>query len=209
MLVNMQLTDFLEELASDSPAPGGGSVAALSGALAAGLLGMVCRLSIGKKGAEEHQEKFEAVLAQTDKIRLDLQALIDLDTVAFNDVMAAFKMPKSSDEDKATRSHAIQAAFIQAVDVPMRTAQSCRELLSLALEIANIANPNCISDLGVAGQSAFAGVQGAMMNVRINLPSIKDKEYVETTVDVTMKLSESTDKAYKNLDLIVNDTISG
>lgn len=208
MLIKMELNNLLAELASDSPAPGGGSVAAISGALAAGLLAMVCRLTFGKKGMEEHQEKVKTVMARADEIRANLEKLVDLDTVAFNDVMAAFKMPKGSDEENAARSKAIQAAFRQAVDVPLQTTQDCREVLSLSMEIVEIANPNCISDLGVAAQSAYAGAQGALMNVNINLPSIKDKEYVETTVNITDKLSESMNSVHKELIQIVNSRLS-
>lgn len=207
MLIKMQVNDLLDDLASASPAPGGGSVAALSGALSAGLIAMVCRLTIGKKGLEEHNEQLQDVLARVEALRSELAVLIDLDTEAFNGVMAAFKMVKASDEEKASRSAAIQDAFMQAVEVPLRTAKTCGELLTLALEIGEVANPNCISDLGVAGQSAFAGLRGGIMNVRINLPSIKDVGFSESTAAVVAQLATEADKRHRDLEQIVNQRL--
>lgn len=181
MLTQMTLTGFCEELASDSPAPGGGSVAALSGALSAGLVGMVCRLTIGKKGFEDQTEILTEVKASSDALRHTLDNLVDKDTDAFNQVMAAFKLPRSTDEEKASRSRAIQSAFCRAAAVPMETVTCCSQVLLLAEKIADTANPNCLSDLGVAVQSAWAGLNGALMNVRINLPSIKDEDLREET----------------------------
>lgn len=203
MLVNLNITDFLNELASDSPAPGGGSVAALSGALSAGLVAMVCRLTAGKKGLEEYADLMKSVQDKAEAARQTLQELIDLDTEAFNQVMGAFKMPKATDQEKSARSAAIQAAYRQAVEVPFRTAQSCGALLNLALEIADAANPNCISDLGVAGQSAMAGLRGAMMNVQINLPSLKDGDFVERITTETKNIASTAEATYLQLDQIV------
>lgn len=207
MLINMEVKQLLGELASESPAPGGGSVAALSGSLSAGLIAMVCRLTIGKKGLEEHDELVGEVLSRADALRNELADLIDLDTEAFNDVMVGFKMVKATEEEKATRSSAIQKAFRNAVDVPLRTAQACEELLNLALKIAKVANPNCISDLGVAGQSAFAGLRGGVMNVQINLPSIKDKSFVDTTASTISEISAATATAHQDLEQIINQRL--
>ena len=179
MLVKMSLEEFGQELASDSPAPGGGSVAALSGALGAGLLSMVGRLTVGKKGYEGSQETAQRVEKEGDELRLELMELVDLDTAAFNEIMAAFKLPKETDEDKLNRGSAIQAAFHKAVDIPMTVAEKCVEILSLAWELKDKGNKNAASDLGVAAEASYAGLKGALMNVRINLPSIKDEIYVE------------------------------
>ena len=207
MLINMEVQQLLGELASESPAPGGGSVAALSGALSAGLIAMVCRLTIGKKGLEEHDELVGEVLSRVDALRNELAELIDLDTEAFNGVMAGFKMAKATEEEKATRSSAIQKAFRNAVDVPLRTARACEELLTLALKVATVANPNCISDLGVAGQSAYAGLRGGVMNVQINLPSIKDKSFVDTTASTISELSAATATTHQDLEKIINQRL--
>lgn len=179
MLIKNQVDDFIEELASDSPAPGGGSVAALSGAMGAGLVSMVARLTIGKKGYEDVQGVIEQTLAASEKIRAELTLLVDKDTQAFNQVMAAFKMPKETQAEKSLRSDAIQAAFQNAILTPLRVAELCLGVLELALSIAGKANQNAASDLGVAAQMGYAGAQGAVMNVKINLPSIKDLQFSE------------------------------
>lgn len=209
MLVDLKVTEFINELASSSPAPGGGSVAALSGALAAGLIGMVCRLTVGKKGFESHEDLILAVMARTDILGKELQELVDLDTQAFNQVMAAFKMPKITDLEKSERSAAIQTAFHQAVNVPLRTVRSCAQLLELAKEISGKANPNCLSDLGVAVHSSYAGLCGAMMNVNINLPSIKDTGFIKTIKDEASELVSAADTVQMELSGIINQRLAG
>jgi formiminotetrahydrofolate cyclodeaminase len=179
MLIKMQVDDFIEELASDSPAPGGGSIAALSGAMGAGLISMVARLTIGKKGYEDVEDLIEQTLAASEKIRAELTLLVDKDTQAFNLVMAAFKMPKQTQAEKSQRSDSIQAGFEDATLTPLRVAELCLGILELALPIAGKANENAASDLGVAAQMAYAGVEGAVMNVKINLPSIKNLQFSE------------------------------
>lgn len=178
MLVEMKVKEFIAELASDSPAPGGGSVSAVSGALAAGLVAMVCRLTIGKKGYEEVQSEMEQALAKAEALHQKLTQLVDDDTNAFNEVMAAFKMPKETEEEKEARKAAIQEAYKKAADVPYTIAKTCLEVLTLAEGIVNKVNTNAISDIGVASLAAHTGLEGAVMNVKINLPSIKDEAYV-------------------------------
>lgn len=194
MLITKPVDDFIEELASDSPAPGGGSVAALSGAMGAGLVSMVARLTIGKKGYEDVEGLIEQTLAASEKIRAELTLLVDKDTQAFNQVMAAFKMPQKTQAEKSLRSDAIQAAFQNATLTPLRVAKLCLGVLELALSIAGKANRNAASDLGVAAQMAYAGAQGAVMNVKINLPSIKDLQFSEekkTTALAFLKSAKS------------------
>ena len=185
MLIDLTVTDFLDELASDSPAPGGGSVAALNGALGAGLIAMVARLTIGKKGYDTVQSLMEDTRDGADRLKQRLTELVDEDTQAFNAVMAAFKLPKETDEDKVARSAAIQAGYQQAIHTPMETAESCLAVLELAAAIAGKGNANAASDLGVATQVAYAGVEGAVMNVKINLPAIKDQSWKQTQADAT------------------------
>lgn len=177
MLVQKRVEAFIDELASDSPAPGGGSIAALNGALGAGLVAMVTRLTIGKTGYEAMADLMAETRDKADTLKADLTRLVDEDTQAFNGVMAAFKLPKTTDEEKKARAAAIQEGYKQATAVPMQTAERCLDVLKLALEIAGKANPNTASDLGVAGQVAWAGIRGAVMNVKINLPSIKDEAW--------------------------------
>jgi len=178
VLKEMTIIEFGEVLASNSPAPGGGSVAALSGMLGANLVCMVCRLTIGKKGYEVHDAEVSQVLEQAESLSASLLERIDGDTQAFNKVMAAFKMPKDSEEEKAARSAAIQKGFKSAIQSPQGIASECSQVLELACRLLGKSNTNAISDLGVAGQQALAGLEGALMNVRINLPSIKDEEFV-------------------------------
>ena len=185
MLIDLTVTDFLDELASDSPAPGGGSVAALNGALGAGLIAMVARLTIGKKGYDAVQSLMEETRDGADRLKQRLTELVDEDTQAFNAVMAAFKLPKETDKDKAARSAAIQAGYQQAIHTPMETAESCLAVLELAAAIAGKGNANAASDLGVAAQVAYAGVEGAVMNVKINLPAIKDQSWKQAQADAT------------------------
>lgn len=191
MLVKSTVEEFNQILGSNSPAPGGGSVAALSGALGAELLSMVCNLSLGKAELEAHQRLLKNTLSQAGSLAAGLLRRVDLDTEAFNGVMAAFKMPKNSDEEKKARSAAIQAGYQEAVQSPLGVAIECLELLRLTAAILGKFNPNAMSDLGVAALEAKAGLEGAVMNVRINLPSIKNEQFVrETKAKVAGYLSE-------------------
>ncbi len=177
MLSEMRLSEFVDELASSSPAPGGGSVAAVSGALGSALVSMVCRLTIGKKGYELVQDDMQKVMNQSDDLHKNLVVLIDQDTDAFNRLMAAFKLPKGNEAEAVQRSKIIQAAYMKAVDIPLTIAENCLMVLQLTDQIKNKGNKNAISDIGVAAQSSYAGLESALMNVSINLGSIKDQEY--------------------------------
>ena len=178
---------FLDELASNSPAPGGGSVAALSGALGAALTSMVCNLTKTKQGYESVQDEIAEVLEKSEGLRKDLTDLIDKDTEAFNEVMKALKMPKETEDQKEQRRNAMQTAFKQASEVPLQTARKCVQILDVAYIAAVKGNKNSISDAAVSALMAQTGVQAAMLNVRINLSSIKDLEYV---TQVTSELHE-------------------
>ncbi len=180
MLVKSTVEEFCRVLGSNAPAPGGGSVAALSGALGAELVAMVCRLSRGKEDLLAHQEVLATVLDRAEALAVSLLDRVDRDTEAFNGVMAAFKMPKGTDEEKMARSAAIQAGYQEAVHSPLGIAKECLEVLRLAESCLGKFNLNALSDLGVAAMEAKAGLEGAVMNVRINLPSIKDQAFVAT-----------------------------
>jgi methenyltetrahydrofolate cyclohydrolase len=178
-LVKQNIKMFLEEVASSSPAPGGGSVAALSGALGAALSSMVCNLTREKQGYETVQNEIREILEKSEELRKDLTDLIDKDTDAFNEVMKALKMPKETESQKEQRTNAMQAAFKQAAEVPLETARKCIQILDIAHVVAEKGNKNSISDAAVSALMAQTGVQAAMLNVRINLSSIKDSEYVQ------------------------------
>lgn len=181
MLKEMTIAQFGEVLASSAPVPGGGSVAALSGMLGANLVSMVCRLTIGKQGYEAHADEASDVLKRSEGLSRSLLERIDLDTEAFNEVMATFKLPKADDEQKAARAAAIQDGYKSAIQSPLAIARECVEVLQLATSLLGKSNTNALSDLGVAGQQALAGLEGALMNVKINLPSIKDAGFVSST----------------------------
>lgn len=190
MLVDLSVEDFCKVLGSDAPAPGGGSVAAMSGALAASLVSMVCRLSLGRKDYEEHNNVLTEVLEKSEALSKSLLRRIDLDTEAFNAVMAAFKLPKATDEDKKARTSEIHKSYKNAAQSPLQIAIECRDVLALAGQIVGKSNANALSDLGVASQQALSGLEGAIMNVKINLPSIKDEGFKSNTLSLTAALSE-------------------
>lgn len=177
-----KLNDFLGELASDSPTPGGGSVAALCGALGAALNSMVANLTIGKKKYADVETDMKRNLQDTETLRVELAQMIDEDAAAFDRVMVALRMPKETDEQKAARSDSLQQALVDAATVPMAVMEMCVGVLRLALPVAEKGNVNAVSDAGVAAQVARAGVHSAGLNVLINLGGIrseKHREFVE------------------------------
>jgi len=176
---NKTLTSFLDELASSSPAPGGGSVAALSGAVGAALTSMVCRLTIGKKKYAEVGEEMESVLAMAEGLRAKFLQLVDADTEAFNKVMDAYSLPKESDDQKALRNAAIQAATKEAALVPLECMKHGIDALALARTVAQKGNLNSVSDAGVSALMISAGIEAAALNVKINLTGITDVDFVE------------------------------
>jgi len=193
MLVKLPVEEFSRVLGSNSPAPGGGSVAALSGALGANLVSMVCSLSIGKKDYESFDNELAEALELAQTLSEALLKRVDLDAEAFNSVMAAFKMTKQTEEEKKSRSKAIQAGFKEAVQSPLGIARECLDVLRLANKLLGKSNTNALSDLGVASLQAYAGLEGAIMNVKINIPSIKDTNFVsETSLEVSALLEEGT-----------------
>lgn len=182
MLIEKTVKDFVEAVASKAPAPGGGSVAALTGGLGSALTAMVGNLTIGRKAYEALDEEKKKMLDvnfdEAMKLVERLNELVDEDTRSFNGVMAAFKMPKETDEEKAARSKAIQEATKEALEVPLDTAQRCLDVLKLQKAFAEYGNPNAITDIGVGALLGYSGLEGALFNVRINLSGIKDQEYV-------------------------------
>ena len=181
-LADMQVTQFCDVLASDAPAPGGGSTAALEGALGAALTAMVCGLTTIGKSKEKYAEYQEFVLASQKKA-LDQKArfvdVMDRDTEAFNVVSAAFGMPKATDEEKAARSAAIQKGLEGCTRTPFEMMELAAETLELTAELLGKTNDSAASDLGVSALSMRAAIQGAWLNVLINIGSLKNKELAE------------------------------
>ena len=165
MLADLTVKDFLDKVACSDPVPGGGSIAALNGALASSLSTMVARLTVGKKGYEVSEEVMQH--AQTITLRLldEFMALIDKDSAAYNEVFACFKLPKTTDEE-------------QAALVPLEVARKALDMMSVIADVARLGNRNAVTDACVAMMSARTAVLGALLNVRINLGSLKDRDFV-------------------------------
>jgi len=176
-LIGMTITEFASELASDSPAPGGGSVAALGGAMGAGLAGMVPNLTIGKRQFLDVKKELNASAIEAQDLKDRLLNAIDDDTFAFNKLMDAFRMPQGTDEEKDIRKKAIRNATKGATLVPLQTLRDCVRTIDLAKIAATKGNPNAMSDGGVAAQMALAGAEGAYYNVLINLSNLKLKKF--------------------------------
>ncbi|HZJ84168.1 MAG TPA: cyclodeaminase/cyclohydrolase family protein [Syntrophomonadaceae bacterium] len=188
MLVNKTINEYMLALASGLPAPGGGSVAALTGALGAGLLAMVCHLTMGKEEFADREKEVKKVLEESDDLRARLSFLVDEDATAFSDVVVALKLPKDTPQEKEVRNKAIQNGYKKAADVPYRIATTSFELLVLAKKLVTLSNPTVISDVGVAALNAYASVESAIMNVNINLTSIKDGLYKNDKKEKMAKL---------------------
>ena len=176
-LVSMAVDRFVDEVSSESPAPGGGSVAALAGSLAAGLSAMVANLTVGKKGYDAAWAELSELAEHAQTLKDRLLRAVDEDTEAFNAAMAAMRMPKGTPEEQAARDGALEAGYQQASRVPLSTARLCLEAIDLAGLVAAKGNRNSASDAGVAALMGRAGVEGAVLNVLINLGSVKDDAF--------------------------------
>lgn len=193
-LVDMTLTEFAEETASESPAPGGGSIAAYMGALGAALSTMVANLSAHKPGWDDRWKEFSDYAERGHALMTKLLALVDEDTAAFNKIMAVFSMPKSTPEEKAARAEALETATLYATEVPLRTMEASYEVFDYAEAMAREGNPASVSDAAVGALAARAAVVGALLNVRINAAGLKNRENAEKLLaraDVIDKKSEA------------------
>lgn len=193
-LVDMTLTEFAEETASESPAPGGGSIAAYMGALGAALSTMVANLSAHKPGWDDRWKEFSDYAERGHALMTKLLALVDEDTAAFNKIMAVFSMPKSTPEEKAARAEALEAATLYATEVPLRTMEASYDVFDYAEAMAREGNPASVSDAAVGALAARAAVVGALLNVRINAAGLKNRENAEkllTRADEIDKKSEA------------------
>jgi methenyltetrahydrofolate cyclohydrolase len=192
MLIDQTIAAFSDELSSSSPAPGGGSIAALAGTLGAALTSMVCRLTAGKKKYADVEAEIQMVLARSEELRASLTALIDEDTEAFTCVMEAFGLPKETDEAKHARAEAIQRAMSQAVRVPLEVMHLCSELAALTQIAATKGNSNSLTDAGVAALMIEAACKGAAFNVKINLGSVTDREFCAEVTEAMAQYEETT-----------------
>jgi formiminotetrahydrofolate cyclodeaminase len=181
MYIDQSLRHFMDKLASKSPEPGGGSVAALTGALGAALVSMVANLTLGKEKYKDVQPQVELMLQESEQLRTDLQDLVQKDTEAYGALSAVYKMPKNTDEEKAARTASMQGALKLACQVPFEIGLTSLEVAKLAERAADIGNVGAVSDAGVAVLLAQACAQSAALNVKINVNSIKDEAYNKDT----------------------------
>lgn len=206
-LIDMTCTGFAEETASESPAPGGGSISAYMGALAAALGTMVANLSSHKAGWDDRWEEFSNYADSGQQMMKLLLDLVDEDTAAFNRVMAAIQMPKSTDEERAARAEAMEAATLYATQVPLRTMKAAINVFPLVKAMAQIGNPASVSDAGVGALAARAAVHGAALNVKINAIGLADKETATSLIAEANQLVVMADNLEKETLDIVNSKI--
>ena len=207
-LVDLTTSGFAEETSRESPAPGGGTISAYMGALGAALGTMVANLSAHKAGWDDRWKEFSDSADEGQQLMTQLLTLVDEDTEAFNRIMAAFGMPKSTDEEKALRSAAIQEATLYATEVPLRTMKTACQVFALCRRMAENGNPNSVSDAGVGALAARAAVLGAGLNVKINAASLKDRHRAEALVAEANLLIQQANKAEKEITDIVESKIS-
>lgn len=206
-LVKMNLNDFADETASESPAPGGGSIAAYLGALGISLGTMVANLSAHKRGWDERWQEFSAWADKGQKLKNKLLWLVDEDTHSFNKIMDAFKLPKNSEEEKKERSKAIQAATKYAIEVPFKVMETSLETFEVIKAMAEIGNPNSVSDAGVGALCARAAVMGAHLNVKINVADLKDEKFKTETLKNAAKIENDAQQLEEEILKLVNKKI--
>ncbi|HEV2045767.1 MAG TPA: glutamate formimidoyltransferase [Chthoniobacterales bacterium] len=206
-LLKMNLREFCNETLSDSPAPGGGSVAALMGALGASLGGMVANLSAGKRGWEDKLKYFSDWAVKAQQLKDELLSLVDEDAAAFNKVMDAFALPKESAEEKAARSEAIQIATKHAAEVPLRVMETAFKAYQILSEMADKGNPASISDVGVGLLAVRACIGGAALNVRINLAGLKDEKEKSALQKKVRKITAESESEFKKIDQVVESKL--
>ena len=199
MLAELTLKAFIDKVISNDPVPGGGSVSALNGALAASLAAMVANLTVGRKKYVEVTDLMQELAGRLEKTAGRLLADVDRDSDAYNRVFAAFKLPKETDEEKAARSEAIQRETKYAAEVPMEVARAVPDVLPQIAAVAQRGNSTAVTDADVAMMCARTAVLGALLNVKINLSSIKDEAYVKAMSEEAARLEIDTMEQERNL----------
>jgi len=209
MFTEKSVNQFLDELASKAPVPGGGSGSALGGAAAAGLLSMVCNLTIGKKAYADVEDDMQEILTRSEELRAQLPNLLEDDTRVYSKVMACYRLPKSTEEEKASREEAMQSALKKAADVPLEIAVCCSEIIDLCLPAAHKGNKWAVSDAGVSVLLAEASLRGSLLNVEINLASIKDKDYITATRKRVKEITQGKAELKEEVMAVVLKSIRG
>ena len=177
MITQASVETFLSELASAAPTPGGGSAAAIIGAMGAALLSMVCNVTLGKKGLEAVEPDMKAVREESERLRARLTAMVAEDIAAFDGLMAAYRLPKTNDEEKSRRAESIQANLRAATETPLACARACAQVIALARRAAEKGFAGVVSDAGVGVLAANSALRSAALNVYINAPSLKDRSF--------------------------------
>jgi methenyltetrahydrofolate cyclohydrolase len=198
MITQRSVEAFLNELASAAPTPGGGSAAAIIGAMGAALLSMVCNVTLGKKGLEAVESDMKAVRDESERLRAQLTAMVADDIAAFDGLMAAYRLPKTNDEEKSRRAEAIQANLRAATETPLACARACAEVVALSRRAAEKGFAGVVSDAGVGVLAANSALRSAALNVYINAPSLTDRSFataasaeIETLLDRGARESEA------------------
>jgi formiminotetrahydrofolate cyclodeaminase len=208
MMTQSSVEKFLDDLASGNPTPGGGSAAAIMGAMGAALVSMVCNVTIGKKGYEAVEAEMRSVLGESERVRRRLTAMVAEDIAAFDSILAAYKLPKSTEEDKAVRAAAIQAGLRRATEVPLDCARVCAEVIALSRRASEQGYLNVISDGGVGVLAGYTGLRSAALNVYINAPALKDRVFAAQATAELEKLLEFCGAESEAVYKIVRDKLS-
>jgi formiminotetrahydrofolate cyclodeaminase len=195
--MNISISDFLERLSSDAPTPGGGSVAALAGALSCSLTSMVANLTYGKKKYEEYWEESKKIIEEAKELKEDFLNLFYEDMEVFTKLMATFGLPRETEEEKKKRSNAIEQATKKAIEVPLKVMEKSMRAAELALSMAKIGNLNAISDAGIAEEMALSSCRSASYNVLINLNFLQDADYSKTVEEKHKEISKKVKSLHK------------
>ena len=188
MITQRPLETFLDELASGAPTPGGGSAAAVIGAMGAALISMVCNVTLGKKGHEAVEAEMRSVRDASERLRAQLTSMVADDIAAFDGLMAAYRLPKANDEEKLRRGEAIQSTLRAATETPLACARACAQVVALSRRAGEKGYAGVISDAGVGVLAANAALRSAALNVYINAPSLKDRDYAAAALSEIEKL---------------------
>lgn len=192
------IDSFIERLGSSSPAPGGGAASGLVAIVGSSLTSMVAGLTLGKKGYEESQPLMERVLKRSEEIKVELRELMEQDEVAFNRIVEAWKMPRSTDEEKSERQKMIVQATRGAIAVPWKIASVSQEILRISAQLVDYGNKNAITDAGCSLEFSMAALKGALQNIRINLKSLKDEEQIESEKMKMKFFLEDSEEIYRD-----------
>jgi methenyltetrahydrofolate cyclohydrolase len=199
MITQRPLETFLDELASGAPTPGGGSAAAIMGAMGAALVSMVCNVTIGKKGHEAVESEMESVRDESERLRIRLTSMVAEDVAAFDGLMTAYRLPKSSEDEKSRRAAAIQSSLRAATETPLACARACAEVVALSKRAGEKGYAGVISDAGVGVLAANTALRSAALNVYINAPSLKDRVFADAA---TAELEQLLDDCARESELV-------